>query len=98
MEVTTTMVRFLFPKDKMVKKEKAMLFLCEKGESKKKVWVPLSKLDVKPNEDDERMNEVVIAKWLFLKGDLVFFVEPSEFIVKTEITSEQLAGNDKFNN
>ena len=89
MEITTTMVRFRFPKAMMVKRtEKAQLFICEKDGAKAKVWVPLSKLEVK--EADEKDNEVVMAKWLYMKGELPLYTDAKEFMVTSEVTQEQL--------
>ncbi len=47
MEITTTMVRFQFPKKDMVKRtDKAQLFRCYNKGAKDKIWVPLSKLEM----------------------------------------------------
>lgn len=92
MEITTTMVRFRFAKEAMTKKtDKAQLFLCGNTENPTKVWVPLTKLQVKEDEEDVNNNVVTMPKWLFLKTDLVLFVQYNEFVVKSIITESQLS-------
>ena len=102
MEITTTMVRFLFPKCDMVKRtDKAQLLRCKGEQGKTKVWLPLSKIEVKDNALDANLSEITMAKWLFLKTELPMFVKYDEFIVKSEITQQQLtesSSNNKFNN
>ncbi len=91
MEITTTMVRFRYPKDAMKKRtDKAQLFLCGNRQNPVKVWVPLNKLEVTPDDEDDRYNEVVMPKWLYLKGDLPFYSEAEEFMVTSQVPQELL--------
>lgn len=92
MEITTTMVRFRFAKEAMTKKtDKAQLFLCGNVENPTKVWVPLTKLEVEDDKEDAKYNVVTMPKWLFLKTDLVLFIQYNEFVVKSIITESQLS-------
>lgn len=94
MEITTTMVRFRYFKEAMEKKtSKAQLFLCGDRANPVKVWVPLSKCEIKEDEEDSNYNVVVMPKWLFLKGDLPYYTDPEEFVVTSEVTTEQLNNN-----
>lgn len=97
MKITTTMVSFLFPKADMVKRtDKAQLFRCKDGEHKAKIWVPLSKLEMKDDDADPTLCVVTMAKWLFMKTDFLMFVNnPSEFVVESEVTEEQLNSSNK---
>ena len=89
MEITTTMVRFPFYKGAMEKKtEKAQLFLCGETDAPVKIWVPLNKMEVKPLDDE--FNEVIMPKWIYMKGELPLYTNAEEFIVKSEIAVEQL--------
>ncbi len=91
MEITTTMVRFPFPKDGLVKHtDKAQLFLCRNGKTEDKVWVPFSKFEVTNDKTEQGMVEVAMAKWLFMKTSLPLFVKWEEFVVTSEVTNEQL--------
>lgn len=93
MEITTTMVRFLFPKSGMdVKSSDAQLFQCPKGDGEhERIWVPLRKLEVREFAKNPNMNEVVMAKWLFYKTNLPAYVSYKEFVVKSDISQEQLS-------
>ena len=92
MEITTTMVRFFFPKGRMeVKSDDAQMFLCPKSENEDvKIWVPFKKLCIRENKKNPNMNEVIMPKWLFYKTELTVYVSHSEFVVTSEITEEQL--------
>ena len=91
MEITTTMVRFQFPKKDMVKRtDKAQLFRCYNKGAKDKIWIPLSKLEMDDSGEEADTVTITMAKWLFLKTQLPLFVEWEEFIVKSEVTSQQL--------
>lgn len=91
MEIKTTMVRFRFPKKAMEKiTDKARLFKC--GDDK--VWIPLVKLEVKPDPiSPETHNECIVPKWVYMKTDLPFYTDSEEFIVTTVIDESQLNEN-----
>ena len=89
MEVTTTMVRFTFPKAKMtIKTDKAQLFLCDDGIRKTRIWMPLSKFET--FDYDNKVCEIVMAKWLFMKSDLPIYVQPEEFIITHAFTAADI--------
>lgn len=86
MTISTTMVRFSYPKEAMEKRtEKAQLFLCGDRRKPEKVWVPLNKLEIKDDEERPGYNVVVMPKWIFMKGSLPLYTDPEEFIVTTEV-------------
>lgn len=90
MEITTTMVRFRFKKDKMEKQtDKAQLFLCGFKDNPTKVWVPLCKCEITEDEDKD-YNVVIMPKWLYMKGDLPYYSDAEEFVVTSEVTKQQL--------
>ena len=97
MEITTTMVRFRFFKEAMEKKtDKAQLFLLGDKSNPTKVWVPLNKCEIKDDEEDADYKVITMPKWLYLKSDLPYFTDPVEFVVKSEITEEQLKNNSSY--
>ncbi len=92
MEITTTMIHFTLPKAAMATStEKAQLFVFHGENGTSKVWVPLTKFEVR--EKNEMTVEVAMAKWLYMKSDLPIYTQPHEFIVTSHITAEDLFNN-----
>ncbi len=94
MEITTTMVRFRYPKKDMEKKtSRAQLFLCGNCDNFEKVWVPLNKCEIREDKEDDRYNIVVMPKWLYMKGSLPYYSDAEEFVVTSEVAKEQIYRN-----
>lgn len=74
--------------------DKARLFVC--GENTK-VWIPLVKLFVKPDpEDPDRYNECVTPKWVYMKTELPYYTEPSEFVVTSTVNEKRIENYGTF--
>ena len=94
MEITTTMVRFRFIKKAMEKRtNRAQLFLCGNIEQPaERVWEPLSKCEI-TEDDDPNYNVIMMPKWCYLKSALPYYSDAEEFVVTSEVTTEQLNSN-----
>lgn len=84
MEITTTMVRFRCPKAMMETKTlKAQMFAFGE-EQDKRVWVPESKIIVKPDNESDDLNECIMPKWLYCKTMLPMYTQIDEEFLHTE--------------
>lgn len=93
MEITTTIVKFFFPKGRMeVHSEDAQMFLCPKDEGEDvKVWVPYKKLHIREYDKNPNFNVCYIPKWVFFKTALPTYISGrKEFVVTSKITEAEL--------
>lgn len=92
MEITTTMFRFSVKKTCMTNKSDKAIQICEsEADNALNEWVPLKKIDWVEDKSFPEFFDVIMPKWVFMKGNLPKFIKGAiEFIYRIEIGTDNL--------
>lgn len=72
------MVKFCFPKDRILQNEKACCFLIGNLENGSQYWCPKKKMNVYSEGEEEDCLIIEMPKWVFSKSPLMPYVEIEE--------------------